>query len=308
VSTTNPKSELHGVLVVDKEGGPTSHDVVGHARRALGTKAIGHTGTLDPMATGVLVLLLGEATKLAGYLMASDKAYTATIRLGAATDTLDAEGQVTDERPVPELSLAHVQAVANAFLGEIAQIAPLVSAIKVDGQPLHRSMRRGKDVEAPTRSVRLDGITVSEVRAREIDLSVRCGKGFYVRSLARDLAAQLGTVGHLSSLRRVRNGAFSVEQAVPFKDLRAARGDAQAAEALRARVLPLVQALDGFAQVTLSEAGVREARHGKPISNGNVVAQRPGSEDIVVARDEAGAPIALVKREEGVLRVARGFR
>lgn len=306
--TATPTSELHGVLIVDKERGPTSHDVVGHARRALGTRAIGHTGTLDPMATGVLVLLLGEATKLAGYLMANDKTYSGTLRLGIATDTLDAEGQHTEERPVPHLELAHVQAIAEGFLGEIDQVAPLASAIKVSGQVLHRALRKGKDIEAPVRRVRLDAIEVKAVREGEIDFSLRCGKGFYVRALARDLAEKLGTVGHLTALRRDSNGVFVTEQAVAFKTLREARGDPALSSALRTRVLPLASALDGFAQVTLSDQGVIEARHGKPISAANVIARRAGGEDIIVACDGAGMPIALVRWEEGDLRVARGFR
>jgi tRNA pseudouridine55 synthase len=306
--SANPTSELHGVLVVDKEGGPTSHDVVGHARRALGTRAIGHTGTLDPMATGVLVLLLGEATKLAGYLMANEKTYSTTLRLGVATDTLDAEGQVTEHRPVPRLDHAQVQAIAEGFLGEIDQVAPLASAIKVAGQVLHRALRKGKDIAAPIRHVRLDAIEVTNLRDSEIDFSLRCGKGFYVRSLGRDIAEKLGTVGHLAALRRDRNGVFGVEQAVPFRMLREARDNRELAAELRRRVLPIERALEGFAQVTLSHDGVREARHGKPISLSNVLAQRIGCEDIVVASDEAGTPIALVRREADALRVARGFR
>ncbi len=299
-------SDVHGVLVVDKAIGPTSHDVVYVARRALGTKEIGHTGTLDPMATGVLVLVVGEATKLVNSLSALEKRYSATVKLGASTSTLDAEGDVDGTAPVPALSLAQVEQAAASFLGEFAQRAPVVSAIKVDGQSLYKRARKGQVVEAPLRRVRLDEITIDALRGDEIDISIRCGSGFYVRSLARDLAEKLGTLGHLSALRRSQNGAFLVEQAVSFEVLRAARDQEALRAELRTHLLPLAQVCRSLPHVELDEEGTVHARNGRriPRTNASTVAELPS----LVAFDPAGVPVALVAPEPDQLRVLRGFR
>lgn len=322
-------AELDGLLVVDKARGPTSHDVVGLARRALGTRQIGHTGTLDPMATGVLVLAIGEATKLVSALGASSKRYEATVRLGTATHTLDAEGEVDATAPVPTLALADVAAVAARFVGTIEQRAPVVSALKVDGTTLYKRARRGEQVQAPVRSVRLDEVEIHAVRGDEIDLSLRSGPGFYVRSFARDLAEALGTVGHLSALRRTHNGAFTLEGAVGFEHLRragdarraralsdgdAARGellaDPDADLALRARISPLARVCRSLPHLVLDEAGVVHARHGRAIPRESVRSELPVRElaGALVALDEAGAPVALVELLLDHLRVLRGFR
>ncbi|MDQ3035811.1 MAG: tRNA pseudouridine(55) synthase TruB, partial [Myxococcota bacterium] len=253
-----------GVLVVDKPRGPTSHDVVSWARRALGTRAVGHAGTLDPMATGVLVLGIGEGTKLTSFVMGEDKEYETTIALGAETDTLDAEGEVIATSDVPALDRAVVERAAAMFVGTISQRAPVVSAIKRDGVALHERVRRGEDVVAPVREVRCDAIDVLDVREREIDLRVRCGKGFYVRSLGRDLASALGTHGHLSALRRTRIGELGVDEAVAGEVLLRARGDDESArEIVRAGVRPLVRSLGSMATVRVDEAGARELWHGR---------------------------------------------
>jgi tRNA pseudouridine55 synthase len=299
-------SDVHGVLVVDKAIGPTSHDVVYWARRALGTKEIGHTGTLDPMATGVLVLVVGEATKLVNSLGALEKRYRATIKLGVSTSTLDAEGDVDGEVAVPALTLAQVQEAAASFLGEFEQRAPVVSAIKVDGQSLYKRARKGQVVEAPLRRVRLDEIGIDALRDDEIDLSLRCGSGFYVRALARDLAEKLGTLGHLTALRRTQNGAFHVEQAVSFEQLRAAREQEAVRPELRARVLPLAQVCRSLPHVELDEEGSVHARCGRriPRVHASAVAELPS----LVAFDPTGMPVALVAPEPEQLRVLRGFR
>jgi tRNA pseudouridine55 synthase len=219
---TSPKVELSGALIVDKSLGPTSHDVVAVARRALGTRAIGHTGTLDPTASGVLVLVIGEATKLVNLLGAGDKRYEATMLLGAETNTLDAGGEVTASAPVPQLTLQQLRELARPFAGEIEQRAPLVSAIKVDGRRLHKRARAGEMIEAPLRRVRIDALELEALDGNSVRLNVRCGRGFYVRALARDLAASWGTLGHLTALRRSHNAGFSVDDAVGFEALRAA--------------------------------------------------------------------------------------
>ncbi|AKF06244.1 tRNA pseudouridine synthase B [Sandaracinus amylolyticus] len=291
------------MLVVDKPRGPTSHDVVAWARRALGTRAVGHAGTLDPMATGVLVLGVGEGTKLTPYLMSEDKAYETTIVLGAETDTLDAEGRATSEHDVPALDRATVEAACARFVGTYLQRAPAVSAIKKDGVALHERVRRGEDVEAPEREVRCDAIEVLDVRAREIDLRVRCGKGFYVRSLGRDLARELGTRGHLGALRRTRSGAFGAEDALSGEVLqRARRGDEDARAQVRASLRSLEAALSTIARLDVGASGARELRHGRALRIEEPVVREP-----IAALDESGELVAIVRWSEGALRVVRGF-
>jgi len=301
-------------LVVDKARGPTSHDVVFQARRALKTREIGHSGTLDPMATGVLVLVVGEATKLVNHLMASRKVYETTLRLGQATSSLDADGDVVEERAVPTLSRELVARHARTFLGEIDQQVPAVSAVKVDGRPLYESARKGREVEAPVRRVCLHELDVLAVRENEIDLRMSCSKGFYVRSLGRDLAAALGTVGHLTALKRLQNGAFSIEQAVDQERLRRA-GQASDEEraALRACVRPLADVARSLSHVVLSEVGARHAFHGRVVPLADVLSETvvPDHEGGVrVGFDEQGKVLGLLERDvsgEG-LRIVRGIR
>ena len=305
-------SEVHGVLVVDKAHGPTSHDVVNVARRALGTRAVGHTGTLDPMATGVLVLVVGEGTKLVNSLATLAKRYEATVRLGSSTVTLDAEGEVDASASVPAFTRAEVERAAAHFIGEIDQQAPNVSAIKVDGQSLYKRVRRGQTVEAPTRRVRLDAIEVGDVRADEIDLALTCGSGFYVRSLARDLAKSLGTLGHLSALRRTHNGRYPAAHAVTFAQLKAARDDEEVRAQVRARVLTLADVCRTLPNLTLDAEGVAHARCGRLVAHQHVLgalpAASPEGAGSIVAFDEAGVPVALVELLPEQLRVLRGFR
>jgi tRNA pseudouridine55 synthase len=302
--------EPHGVLVVDKARGPTSHDVVAVARRALGTKAIGHTGTLDPMATGVLVLCVGEATKLVNMLSAGEKRYQATLKLGQATHTLDADGEITGETDVPALTLEEVRDVAKQFVGEFDQQVPLVSAVKVDGQALHKAARKGRDVAAPVRRVCVHELAIDGLSEREIRLSVHSAKGFYVRSLGRDLAARLGTLGHLTQLRRTHNGAFSLHDAVDFEALRAAaRGSEEQRMTIRDKLIPLTRVCASLPGLTLSERGAVHARHGRAIPESDYVCDGPlVPEQPRVAFDPAGVPVAIVELVEGVCRVARGFR
>lgn len=278
----------HGVLVVDKPPGMTSHDVVARARRALMTRAVGHAGTLDPMATGVLVLAIGEATKLVPWLTASDKTYEATVQLGVATDSLDADGVEVGREPIPDLSLALVDSAARSFLGPHVQQAPAVSAIKVDGVRLHARARRGEAVEPPHRDVVLHEVEILAVRADAFDLWLRCAKGFYVRSFARDLARRLGTVGHLSALRRTMSGHFEVMQALP------------ASEIARDRLLPLVDAVRQLLPTCeLDETQAADARCGRRILGLEVEGD--------VALLYQGHLVAVARAEEGAFRVVRGF-
>ncbi len=207
---------MDGILLVDKAKGPTSHDVVARVRRALSQRSVGHAGTLDPMATGLLVIGLGEGTKLLAALTDDDKAYEARIELGTSTDTLDAEGTVTETAAVPTFDRATVERAVLDFVGTHLQVAPAYSAIKRDGRPLYELARRGEVVDAPTREVVLRTVAVGEISDRFIDIRMECGKGFYVRSFARDLAAALGTLGHLSALRRLASGGHRVNDALAY--------------------------------------------------------------------------------------------
>ncbi len=210
-----------GVLVVDKPRGPTSFDVVAEVRRVFAERRVGHAGTLDPMATGVLPVCLGEATKLVPFLQDGEKVYEAEARLGVATDTLDAEGRVTEERDASHVTRADVETALAAFVGRIRQVPPMHSALRVGGKRLYELARAGVEVEREPREVvvseaRLEAFSAAESRVRFV---VRCGKGTYIRSLAGDLGARLGVGAHLTALRRLRVGPFTVECALSFAAL-----------------------------------------------------------------------------------------
>ena len=220
-----PSSGLHGagLLIVDKDGGMTSHDVVARCRKILQTRKVGHAGTLDPMATGVLVLGVERATKLLGLLSLTTKAYTATIRLGQATTTDDAEGEVLTTADASGVTDDEVAAVIATLTGAIEQVPTRVSAIKVDGQRAHKLVRDGEDFELAARPVTVDRFDVTASRRVEsfvdLDVEVECSSGTYVRALARDLGAALGVGGHLTVLRRTRVGPFTLDHARTLEQL-----------------------------------------------------------------------------------------
>ena len=211
-----------GVLLIDKAPDMTSHDVVAIARRALNTKKIGHCGTLDPLATGLLMLVIGRATKIQDLLMSEDKEYAGTLTLGSATSTQDRQGTVLASQPVPEFSPAQIEEAFAAFTGEYGQMPPMVSAIKKDGVPLYKLARKGQVIERELRQVRVNGYQVTRIELPEIDFVVNCSKGFYVRTYAHDIGEKLGCHGHLSALRRTRSGKFTLERAVTVADLKTA--------------------------------------------------------------------------------------
>ncbi len=293
---------MNGVLVVDKPAGCTSHDIVQRVRKAIRQRSVGHAGTLDPLATGVLVIAIGEATKLVPYLQSEDKQYEVTIALGAETDSLDADGTVTERAEVPLLDREKVSAALRQFIGERPQEAPKLSAIKVEGTPLHRRARRGEDVQPPIRNVVLLQATVENVEREELRLKVHCGKGFYVRSLARDLARALGTVGHVTELRRTASGAFDLGCALD--------GDSITADAVQARLIPVSKACGSLMRVDLREAGVEHARHGRPIASQDIAGDawhEAPSDQALALFDPDGEVVALGRREGDVVRVVRGL-
>ncbi len=211
---------MDGILVIDKPAGPTSHDVVDKVRKLLKQKKVGHTGTLDPVATGVLPLVLGKATKIARYLTGGDKAYRATFRLGTTTDTLDGAGAVIDDRPV-EVDEARVREVLASFVGEIEQIPPMYSAKKQDGKRLYELARRGVEVEREPKKVTVFAVDLLEWTLPDVTVDVRCSAGTYVRVLAQDVGEALGCGGHLHRLRRTAAGPFRDEDAVTLETLEA---------------------------------------------------------------------------------------
>ncbi len=211
-----------GVLLIDKAPDMTSHDVVAIARRALNTRKIGHCGTLDPMATGLLMLVIGRATKIQDLLMSEDKEYVGTLTLGAVTSTQDRQGEVLESMPVPAFSEQQIRQAFDAFTGEFEQMPPMVSAIKKDGVPLYKLARKGQTIERALRPVRVDGYQVTRIELPEVDFIVNCSKGFYVRTYAHDIGAKLGCGGHLGALRRTRSGKFTLERAVTVADLKSA--------------------------------------------------------------------------------------
>ncbi len=213
-------TEIDGVLLVDKAQAMTSHDVVAITRRSLGTKKIGHCGTLDPLATGLLILTVGRGTKIQDLLMSEDKEYVGTMRLGETTNSQDADGDVTETRPVPDLSNLEIEEAFAKFRGDFYQTPPMVSAIKKDGVPLYKLARKGQEVEREPRFVRVYGYEIQSIRLPEIDFRVVCSKGFYVRTYANDIGAELGCGAHLRSLRRTKSGRFSVDGAVTVEELK----------------------------------------------------------------------------------------
>ena len=203
-----------GVLLVDKAGGMTSHDVVALVRRQLGIKKVGHCGTLDPIATGLLLITIGRGTKVQDLLMSEDKEYVGTLTLGSTTSTQDREGEVIETKPVPQISEADIRTVFDKFRGDFYQTPPMVSAKKHGGVPLYKLARQGKVVEREPRFVHVYRYTIDRVGLPDIDFSVLCSKGFYVRTYAHDIGQILGCGAHLKSLRRTKSGRFDVSNAM----------------------------------------------------------------------------------------------
>lgn len=216
-----PAKELEGILLIDKPRDHTSHDVVARLRGILKMKRVGHAGTLDPMATGLLIILLGKATKVSQYLISLDKEYEGTVELGKVTDTQDADGEMMETRPVPPLTAEQIQAALNGFLGDQYQTPPMYSAIKIDGVPLYKSARKGEEVEREPRFIRVMSWEMTRFGLPQFDFKLRCTKGTYVRTLAHDLGQRLGCGAHLAALRRTATANFHVSQALTLEQLQA---------------------------------------------------------------------------------------
>lgn len=313
---------MHGWLVIDKPAGPGSTKIVGAVKRALREGGypkvkVGHGGTLDPLASGVLPVALGEATKLAGRMLDADKEYEFTIAFGVETDTLDAEGEVVelaDRRP----TLAEMEVVLPRFTGEIEQVPPAYSAVKVEGRRAYDLARAGAAVEPESRTVRVYSLSVraeavealpvlageqkgraSTSSARTVSqtiLEARVSKGTYIRSLARDIARALGTVGHVAMLRRIRAGPFTLERAISLDKL----AELAKARQLEQALLPLTAGLDDIPALSVTPDQARLLRQGRKLAG---IAARPGLHLATVS----SVPVALVELSGDELRVVRGF-
>lgn len=273
-----------GVLVIDKPAGPTSHDVVVLARRALRERRIGHTGTLDPLATGVLPLVIGKATRLASLMSSSEKEYVADVRLGAATATYDAADRFAAGDPAPpppDVTLDEVQAALAAFRGSFDQLPPPYSAKKVDGVPAYKLARKNAPTELKAVPVTVHALDVISYEAGLLRLRVVSSAGFYVRSLAHDVGAALGCGGHLEALRRTRAGAFGLDEAVPLGEV------LEHPDTLPARVIPLSQLLPDVPAVVVNERGLTKVSHGNPLDPGDL-AQRGSGPDLAASAEKGG--------------------
>jgi tRNA pseudouridine55 synthase len=290
-----------GILLIDKPAGVTSFEVVRRARRALGIRKIGHLGTLDPFATGLLPLCLLEATKLTPYLMPEPKTYRARVKLGVTTDTQDATGAVVargETLPTPE----QIYQAAAALKGEVTQVPPAYSAVHYQGQRAYQLARRGETVELAPRTVTIYDLTVNEVLIPEFTLTVTCSQGTYIRTLAQDLGEVLGCGAHLAALRRLAVGPFKVEDALPLAALAEV-----SREDLAGRIIPLPLCLPGLRPVEVDAAAAQQLRQGRPLVHGAAGLQ-PGEQVRVLAEAELVA-VAQVKNltPEPVLAPVRVF-
>jgi tRNA pseudouridine55 synthase len=259
------RPDLAGILNINKPSGLTSHDVVAAVRRAARVRRVGHTGTLDPMASGVLLVCLDQATRVSKYLMASDKLYRAQIRLGQTTDTDDREGHIINSQAVPSsLDRAIIQKALTRFVGEIDQVPPRYAAIKRDGIPLHQLARQGADVQPSPRKVTIHAIQLLEWHSPTLTVDVHCGPGTYIRALARDLGEHLGCGGHLAGLIRLRSGPFRLEEAVDL-DEAVRRLQGGKSQDLADLLWPLDAALTAMACMTVDAEAETHLRHGRQI-------------------------------------------
>jgi tRNA pseudouridine55 synthase len=305
---------MDGVIVIDKPEGLTSHDVVAAARRVLGEKRIGHTGTLDPLATGVLPLACGRATRLVRFLTSSDKEYEATILFGVTTDTLDVTGEETSRSKQVPTSDALADALAS-LTGEYLQAPPAYSAKKVGGRRAYELARRDEPVVLAPARVRADSIDLLEFHAERCRVRLRCSAGFYVRSLARDLGERCGTGACLESLRRTRSGDFTLEEAVPLDALEAPSARQPAVgrsgtttkaevDTLAAILIPMEKLLPDFPFATVTSEGLARVSHGRQIRAHDLVGSAPGTRaEWVRLLDGDGALVALATPtpEPGIL-------
>lgn len=302
---------LSGLLVIDKPSGPTSHDVVDRIRKVYETRRVGHAGTLDPAATGILLVGLGRATRLLTFLQALAKTYRAAAKFGVRTSTQDAEGQVVST-VASTVSRAQLESAAAAFSGEIRQVPPMVSAVKVKGEPLYKAARRGEEVDRKARSVRVYDFEVEDFDFRQqvAKIFVRCSSGTYVRTLASDLGDALEVGAHLISLRRLSIGSFGEDESVRLEEL-----EDIGLKASLERVIPMSQAMRDFPRVNVDDSAKVDVSHGKPlgldlldprVGELEVISQNaPGPRPPHEAGMTAGIPVAVLDQRGDLIAIYR---
>ena len=296
--TKRIKRDVHGILLLDKPTGITSNKALQDIKFTLKAKKAGHTGSLDPLATGLLPLCFGEATKISQYLLESDKTYEVTAKLGVKTDSADSDGEIVETQTVPDLTTEQIHTVIKSFLGEGEQIPPMYSALKVDGQRLYKLARKGEVIERKPRKVIIGPIELLSHSQEHFSLRVTVSKGTYIRSLVEDIAAKLNTIAHVIVLRRIGVSPFMQPKMINIVDFRALSQEEQ--EKL---LVPIDAALVNWKKVQLSAEHTQDLKHGKLVRTGETEAS-----DMVLALDENGEPLALAELDaHGVLKSKRLF-
>jgi tRNA pseudouridine55 synthase len=299
------KGIMDGILLVDKPVGPTSFEVVRTVRAASGQRKVGHAGTLDPAASGLLVVCLGQGTKLVPYLMDSSKEYRARVTLGISTDTDDAEGLEIASAPVPAFDRNFIETAAAQFVGLIQQVPPIFSALKRDGEALYRKARRGEQISLDPREIQIDRIDVRDIHAHGFEIDVQCQKGTYIRALARDLAKAMGTEGHLSGLRRSFTSGFSVDQAVSMDQINSLGKEHR----LNEITISLVDGLPDLPKLTINDEQTVDIGHGKsiPVTSLGAPVEEIKSDAIVALVSQDGALCAVARLDGDHFQPVRGF-
>jgi len=290
--------DISGIFNIDKPSGWTSFQVVSLVRRLSGVRRVGHTGTLDPAATGVLVVCLGQATRLVQYMMEATKAYRAEVHLGIATDTLDATGTPVSETDPSSVSRRQVEEALTAFTGEIEQVPPMFSALKHDGQPLYRHARAQREVERQPRRVTIHRLQLLAFQLPLVTIEVECSKGTYIRALADDLGQELGCGAHLAALTRLRVGPFTLEEACSLPELEAAFQE----DRWQGLLHPADAALLSWPAVTLSEAQEKAVRFGQYLDAGSLeLEQAVENDQLCRAYSPRGQLVAILRYDDAVL-------
>jgi tRNA pseudouridine55 synthase len=309
------RHKIDGILLIDKTEGETSHDVVKKVKSALGLKGskVGHAGTLDPFATGLLITLLGQGTKLSRFIMSEEKVYLGTMRLGVETDTLDCTGSVVRTGIVPELGIEQIREKSRKFVGEIEQSPPVYSAVRYKGTRAYKLARRGLKMELKKRNVTVYSLNIRSVDLPDVTMEVRCSSGTYIRSLAADLGKCLGPGGHLTSLRRLASGTFKSEDALSSREFLIK--NRERLSVLRDKVIPLRAALPGMQEIEVGDLLAKKVRHGyQPVledfagewnmtgfEDGNVKLVRDGELVAVMKANKSGGV------DHGEIRIERVF-
>ena len=278
----NRGRNVNGILLLDKPLGVTSNTALQQVKRLYRAAKAGHTGNLDPLATGLLPICFGEATKISSFLLDSDKRYVGTIKLGVITRTADAEGEVLETRPVGDYSEAQIREVLDRFTGQIEQVPPMHSAVKVNGTPLYKLAHKGMEIERKPRTVTIYSIALLRHEGDELEIEIHCSKGTYVRTLAEEIGEALGCGGHLSALRRTASGPFTLDEAVSMEQIEAAAEEGNAA--LDALLLPIERALDDWPAVNLTDNSAYYVQQGQPV----LVPQAPTSGWVRLHRPDGG--------------------